>query len=185
MFKVVKEWNGKVAVYFSMARTGNGNANAVVYMAQENENESFSGAIEEMPVLNLFPAERTAISNDSLAVAVASMNAWILVKKKGSGGRDVEAEMRAAAAAAKEEREELAEKENNAASESEQAKALKDKEKAKKKAPALVVYFGWACWWGFLVGLFGGAFFEKVRNGNRTLNVADISATATRPGRTK
>ena len=133
VFKVVKEWKDNVAVFFTMARTGNGNANAVVYMALESENEAFSGAIEEISVLKLFPAERTTASDDSLAVAVASMNAWVAVKKKGRGGRRVEAEMRAAAAAAKE-RDELAEKEKNAASEREQAKALKEKEKAERKA---------------------------------------------------
>ena len=59
VFKVVKEWKDNVAVFFTMARTGNGNANAVVYMALESENEAFSGAIEEISVLKLFPAERT------------------------------------------------------------------------------------------------------------------------------
>ena len=127
------EWKDFISVFCSMARTGNGNANAVVYTVQENENEPFFGGIEEMSVLKMFPAERTTVSDDRLAVAVASMNAWVAVKKKGRVGRRVEAEMRAAAAAAKD-REELAEKEKNAASEREQAKALKDKEKAEKKA---------------------------------------------------
>ena len=135
VFKVAKEWKDCIAVLLSMARTGNGNANAVVYMAQEKENESFSGGIEEMSVLKLFSAERTTVTDDQLAVAVASMGAWVAVKKKGRGGRRVEAEMRATAAAAKE-RGEVAEKEKKEASEREQAKALKEKEKAEKKAAA-------------------------------------------------
>ena len=104
---------------FSMARTGNGNANAIVYMAQDKENESFSSGIEEISVLKLLPAERTTFTDDQLAVAVASMNAWVAIKKKGRGGRRVEAE-----------------KEKKEAPEREQAKALKDKEKAEKKAAA-------------------------------------------------
>ena len=62
-FKVTREWKDCIAVFFSMARTGNGNANAVVYMAQEQESEPFAGGIEEMPVLKLFPADRTTVAD--------------------------------------------------------------------------------------------------------------------------
>jgi hypothetical protein len=90
-------------------------------MAQDKENESFSSGIEEIFVLKLLPAKRTTFTDEQLAAAVASMNAWawVAIKKNGHGGRRVEAE-----------------KEKKEAPEREQAKALKDKEKAEKKAAA-------------------------------------------------
>ena len=90
------------------------------------------GSIEELSVLKLFSAERVAVTNEQLAVAVRAMNEWITLKKKGRGGRRAEADM----IKAQKEQEKEKEKQKALEAKEKEKEAKKDAAEKKKAAPA-------------------------------------------------